>query len=207
MQAVSLPRKDQDYEVPGMQQSYQSQSPQGNPLFVPRTPTRVPTKKRPASSTSTPTQNSPIIPLNTDNNSVVKAERTGDTEDTDTAMRLPIVSSSEIAEHPANIPHPVRLSHAQSHPPVGEETDPGGQLKDPDPSRLAHTGDDSQGPIVKMEPDMENENDLEITGVETSGMAPSFSGDWGQDVSGGMGYMPSESGDSSFDQLGGHQSK
>lgn len=86
-----------------------------------------------------------------------------------------------------SLPTSLQLSHTQTS----------GEAEYSDTSQLEDDSTNVDNTSIKIEPVTEAEMDLEITGVE---MAEGAAENWGQNVSGAMGYGSSDVGDSSFDQ-------
>lgn len=87
-----------------------------------------------------------------------------------------------------SLPPSLQLSHTQT----SDNAEYGDNSQSEDNTNIAsETGLDNTN--IKIEPD----TDLEITGVE---MSEGATENWGEDMSGAMGYGPSDVGDVSFDQ-------
>ena len=154
-------------------------SPIPNRAKARKLPIRPPFIAKTPVSTPTPEKSETTTVLDTISGAKIKLEVTDETQDSTS-----IDKDKEISRASSSVSLNQNASDGDTVP--GEET----EVNEP-------------GTSIKLEPVTEGEMDLEITGVEmASGAtgAAGMSGDWGQDISGEYGYMPSESGDDTHDQ-------
>ena len=212
MHPVSVTRVEEDYGSssfipdPGSQDTF-TPSLDRKKALTGRAPNQPSAQnmKRPSSSSG---HSSPVIPSTQLGGNGVKIEANSDNQDSDKTVDSPHEPISVHPFEPAVLPSSVHLSHTQTEQSYTAITDNGAEPKDDSIlSAMGQSGDSSEHSNVKIEPVTENELELEITGVEMAGGPTGFQGDWGQDISGGMGYDQSDSRDSSFDQSGNQYSK
>ena len=154
-------------------------SPIPNRAKARKLPIRPPFIAKTPVSTPTPEKSETTTVLDTISGAKIKLEVTDESQDS------------------TSIDKDKEISRASSSVSLNQEASDGDTV----PSE--ETEANEPGTSIKLEPVTEGEMDLEITGVEMAAGATGaagMSGDWGQDISGEYGYMPSEPGDDSHDQ-------
>lgn len=117
----------------------------------------------------------------------VKVEHEGDIQNDDDSEQTDQDKTSSFTSQ--SLPPSLQLSHTQTSD--NAEYGDTSQSEDNNTNIASEPGLDSTN--IKIEPD----TDLEITGVE---MSEGGTENWGEDMSGAMGYGSSDAGDGSFDQ-------